>query len=909
MHPKAAARRLDRRTVREHLPIVVLSLLALLSCQVPAVAGPVRGEAAAALDESRMMIWEVRLGRQTLTSGMLGILGDDGHVLLPLGELCERLEFAVETDPRRGRADGWFISQSRRFSLDLGDGTASYAGRSDRFSGRDVVAADGEIYVSDRLLSRWFPLDIAVKTDQLLISIHPRETLPVQMRQQREKLRRSVLARPERQPHYPVVKAAYQAFTWPLLDVRAEYRGRQGNMDPWINVQGSGDVAGLGLQAHVSHDDGQRIISSARLRLGRQDADGGLLGPLRATRFSGGDLYAPSTPLVLRGTLGRGAMVTNAPLHRPERFDTTEMTGNAPPGWEVELYANGALLDFTTVGPDGRYLFRDVPLSFGRNILRAVSYGPQGQIRQRTRTVIVGTDMIPRGRLTYRALAVQNDRFLVTGDRLRADTPARGHWTRQLELGYGLSRRLSLQAGWTRQPLGDHAHDYTSLALGAAVAGARLRALGVRDGTGGRGASLLAQGDLGGRSLTFEQILFHDFQSDANDPARQRTAETNLRLAGAFGWGRRSISYALGARTTSYTNRGIRRQDLATLRLATSLRGLSLTQRWEYRDDASQLADNRQFYWSQLLSRHVGPVSLRGQLRARVSPRTQFEALGLTTDWRPAGPFQLAIRLEHNYLDDETTVGGALNLLRRDYAISLNGHTTSDGDRYLGIAVTTSLTKVPETRRLHVQRRRFSSQYGASARVFLDRNGNGFWDSHDDPLPDVGFSGNGAWSGLTTDGRGVAFLPNLPADRPGTILVDESTLPDPFLKPIYEGVRISGHPGAHALVEFPVTYTGDVEGTVSLLERGYKRALGGVKLVLVDQSRHEIAHATTGYDGYYLFQKLRPGWYEVRVDPVSLQKRGLKPTAPLAVLVKAEGGVDSGQDFVLRRQEQRQVER
>ena len=882
-------------------------LLALLSLLPPpaAAAPPAGGE----FTEDDLMIWEVRLGRETLADGMLGLLGDDGHVLLPLGELCERLEFAVETDPRRGRAGGWFIDESRRFALDMRGGTATFAGASDHFTSRQVVALGGEIYVSDALLSRWFPLDITARPDQLLVVVRARETLPVQMRQQREKLHRSLLARPGRREKLPEVKAEYRGFTWPLLDVRAEYRGREGNMDPWLNVQASGDLAGVGLRAHLSHDAGSRLVSSARLAAGRQDADGGLLGPLAATRVEAGDLYVPSAPLVLRGVLGRGVSVTNAPLHRPERFDTTELSGDAPPGWEVELYANGALLDFTTVGDDGRYLFRDVPLAFGRNVLRAVAYGPQGQVREQVRVVNVGAEMIPRHALTYRAAAVQNDRFLITGDRLRAATPRRGRWTRSLALGYGLTRRVSLHAGWTRLPLDDGDRSYWTGAVSGAVGGARLRLLGARADDGGRAASLLAQGELGGRSVTFEQALFDAFTSDANDPSRQRTAQTDLRLAGSFGWGERSVSYALSGRTTAYTRRGIRRQDLVTLRLATAWRSLSLTQRWEYRDNVSTLGDNRQFYWSQLLSRHVGPLFLRGQARARLSPAASFEALGLTTHWRPAGSLQVALRMEHNFLADKTTVGASLNLLQSQYALSLNAHSTSDGDRYLGIALTTSLTKVPETRRLHVQRRRLSGQYGATARVFLDRNGNGVWDSHDDPLPGVAFSGNGAWGDLATDANGLAYLPNLPADRPGTVRVDETSLPDPFMKPLREGVRISGHPGAHATLEFPVTYTGDVEGTVLLLDRGRKRPLGGIRVQLVDQGRRVVDSTLTGYDGYYLFQHLRPGWYEVRIDPDQLAKRDLKPLAPLAVMIAGDGGVAGGRDFLLRRNEQMRAER
>ena len=81
-----------------------------------------------------------------------------------------------------------------------------------------------------------------------------------------------------------------------------------------------------------------------RLRAYRTDPKGQLLGPLKATHFALGDISTFSTPLVSQSVAGRGALVTNRPIERPDNFDRTSFRGELPSGWDAELYRNDQLL-------------------------------------------------------------------------------------------------------------------------------------------------------------------------------------------------------------------------------------------------------------------------------------------------------------------------------------------------------------------------------------------------------------------------------------------------------------------------------------------------------------------------------------------------------------------------------------
>ena len=131
-------------------------------------------------------------------------------------------------------------------------------------------------------------------------------------------------------------------------------------------VFAAGEVLGQSFDARLSSDN-DGVPDSLRMRLYRTDPQGRLLGPLKATHYGVGDVSLLSTGIVAASAPGRGAVLTNRPIERPDAFDKTTFRGDLPAGWDAELYRNGQLLAFTSPNGDGRYEFIDVPLQYGAN--------------------------------------------------------------------------------------------------------------------------------------------------------------------------------------------------------------------------------------------------------------------------------------------------------------------------------------------------------------------------------------------------------------------------------------------------------------------------------------------------------------------------------------------------------------
>ena len=79
-------------------------------------------------DQNQELVLQLHLGRYILSDGFIAYAAQGG-VLLPLSEIAYTLEFPIEVIPSEGRADGWFLQQNRRFSLNYDRAEVIAAGR------------------------------------------------------------------------------------------------------------------------------------------------------------------------------------------------------------------------------------------------------------------------------------------------------------------------------------------------------------------------------------------------------------------------------------------------------------------------------------------------------------------------------------------------------------------------------------------------------------------------------------------------------------------------------------------------------------------------------------------------------------------------------------------------------------
>ena len=425
--------------------------------------------------EDDLLILALRLNKETLSEGMSGYWVGKG-ICLSLGELTRALDFPIKVDPKTGRAEGWFLNEKRRFVLDIKSGTVTLFGKTRPFDRGRVLLHPNAICVELSLLSAWFPIDFKPNVSDAFITIVSREPLPIELKLARQQRQARFQHGKAVDPNYPKIETPYQMWNWPVIDVFAETGieriegGKATRLKTRYDLLAVGDFLYMNGDLFIRGDQDQPV-SGVRARLGRKDPNGGLLGWLQATEYTLGDMATPPTSLVGRSTTGRGVEISSFPLGQLQEFDRTTLRGELPIGWEVELYRNGALLDFQSARDDGRYEFIDVSVFFGRNEFELVFYGPQGQVRRETKETFVGAGSVAKGAHQFRFAVNQQGKDLISVIERENTDPDNGELRFVAQYETGIREGLSAHGRLFSLPLDGERRNYLTLGLGASLGG------------------------------------------------------------------------------------------------------------------------------------------------------------------------------------------------------------------------------------------------------------------------------------------------------------------------------------------------------------------------------------------------------------------------------------------------------
>ena len=855
------------------------------------------------LDEENLLVLEVRLDRRGSGHGLIAYQSGD-RVLLPLGELCSILELAIMVDPDNGTAEGWIIDESRSFELNLAAGTVTLNGSLSPLPPTSVGDDGADLYIDSQLLAQWLPADLTVNLQRMNMEVTPRETLPFQSRLKRDEQRSLWLASQNRSTlKYPMKLAPYRMWSWPLIDATASlYTGRVESRR--LALESYADLAGMSTNlflSHVGNSENSQTVS--RLKAGRWDPDGELLGPLSATKYEFGDLFISRVPLISTSKQGLGFSISNRSLNRSREFNTTEIQGDAPPGWEAELYINGSLYDFQTIGESGKYDFTDVPLIVGNNVFRTVLYGPRGEVREIVKNENISPEMSDIGELKYRATVLHEGQGVLTTPSAQSGLLFKA-WNQQIELSYALNHLHALVANFSRLTVEGRQEFFSSLTSHNSFGPLYTETILAESARGGAAISLGARTKLYGQNL-FAQFMTNDnYRAEALYGTSYLNREAILRSSGnILKLGNRPLYYNLSASSRRYADSSLQRENELKAHLSTSLGQFLLSHSLSYRlrDYADETQEST--LGTQLVRTQFGALSLRGDLNYELSPSRLLSA-GASVNWYRTDKVQVSTRASH-FLKPEygnDNVSAEVTLFLDEFSVGLNFSHFKNGGASVGLTLGTFLARDVRSSAWTVQHRRMANRSVASVRTFVDMNANKIFDTGDQPLSGVGFRNLSAWRKVRTNDDGVALLAGLLVHRPQTIELNLATVADPYLVPLSSGVNVVGHPGSIVDVEFPFSYVGEMEGMIT--EAGQPdHPIRHVGLELVDADGNRVKSTVGEYDGYYYFADIFPGEYKLAVIPSTINTNRYLVPDPVTITIPGEGGYIDGPEISLVRRD------
>jgi hypothetical protein len=683
---------------------------------------------------------------------------------------------------------------------------------------------DPNAVASSEALEKIFPAKFEYSQRLQALIITGEGKLPVEKKWARE-YNRKMMGGSTNMADTPLVEFEYGLIGPPSLDISANY---QKNGHESFNysfkagmeaLYGTASVFGRGL----NEDE----LTDLRVKWERLN---------RNWFVEVGDVYSPPIELVARSEAGRGFNFSTFPIENSTQFDTDTIAGDLLVGWEVELYRGNTLLDFRTGDASGRFIFRDIPLLFGKNNIILKFYGPQGQLRQESQPINIGRGMTPEGKLWTRLSFTETGRNLFLGRNSQTRVNVEG--PRGLaEVFYGLSKRFTLTGSLsTFKNSSGEKIAFGKVGFLSSVLGSSLKFDFLTDDNDGSGLQYSFLTQIAEWGIQYNHVEFFDLKTDLEPNLK---SSRTLRLNKGF----KRVFLELSAEqkvdkfdVTRYIYGG---------RVSGNVGSAFLTS-----DIQANFGGGTEFTRGNLLANGwIHPkMMLRGGLNYEVNPEVEVRSVRGTLDYRPSEDMTLRLNVVKNMIGlKDFVVSPSVLWNGKKVGLGITGSYSTDRDFLVTASVTFSLS--PNASGGYGMSRNPSTNMGTvNVRVFLDHDQDGKYDSEkDELLKNVRLKNYSDESG---DNGMIAF--KAPAYRLAKLKIDENTLPDPFMV-IPPAVSVRPRPTHINTMNMAVWETGEIEGQAEP---------GELVELIKDGKVIDSTHAE--FDGFFLFEKVLFKVYEVR---------------------------------------------
>lgn len=861
------------------------------SSQTMQLPGDVRGPDApfSAADE---LIFEFHAGdghvSQTITA-----YGNRAATYLPLGEIARLLDLALTVSDEGRYASGWVLDEQQRVSVNLRSGQLSIAGREIALRPSDAQAFEGELYMRSTLFESLMPAQFAVDLRSQAVTVKTTTPFPFEQRAAREAARERLAAPSSARSgsSYEPEPTPYRAIDVPLgeIEMRAVSNTARG-----MRIEGdlrlAGDLAYMTGQIYLSANtrDG---ATAARFTLGRRDVDGRLLGPLGATVFEAGDVTTDALALGLRGIAGRGFALSNMPLERASVFERIDLRGELPTGWEAELYRNNTLVGSTSTPVNGRYEFLQVPVEFGLNVFRVVQFGPQGQRRESVRQLSVGDGRLAAGEVRYAVSLAQRDVNLLglTGPNFVPGEDY-GRWRGSGQVSWGVSSAMTvnLGAGWFDADAGQGWLASAGLRTGIGAVAGQFN-LGINNHKG-----LAADARLAGRTYGVAWTVVHaEYAGRFSDELRafsaqplRRASEVDLVGTAHFGRGSQGLALPVAARLRRLEFADSRVQVDGSLRGSAMLAGMLVSKSITLsrstgagREPVTQVLGS-----FDLATVSSGRTRYRAMLGYALAPGARVSQVGVDID-RTFGPDTMVKASLVQAFDTRQTIVGTSAVHRfGPVALSVDGTVSFPRKEHaLMLRVGVSFGRNPVSRSFFAAPPGLTAGGAIAVAAYEDSNANRMRDTGEAAIAGARIDTGSQVTGTASDG--VAFLGQLGAATRTFVRLDSESLPDIAMAPSRTGFAIVPRPGRIHVSQFAIDVLGEIEGTAVYGDD--RRGVSGLALVLKDKDGRSAGRVRSGTGGAFLFEHVRPGRYELAVDPDQARRLALAAVEPVKIEIDA----------------------
>lgn|GEM_PF-5682637 len=815
----------------------------------------------------------------------------DKTFYISLTQLSKVLMFAIEQTDEVS-FDGWAIAEKRKFSLNIEKLTATFDKKQIPFSTNDFVFSFGEIYLSQSLIEKILPIKLKIKTQKQLIDIESLEPLPIQDAIKRKKEsgkdKSKSTAQVDESKQYKKVCSQYEAISFPSTNLSLRNLSgfdKMGNNN-MIQATGLSTMNLLYSQLNISgslNSSKQNSVTNIRTFVNRKFDRESKKNDLLPKDLSLGDLNIRPLDGISSNANGLGASITN--FHDSTNVFDLEgnklyMRGLSNPGWDVELYLNNKLMAFSKVGADGYYIFEDVAMRTGLNIVKIVLYGPLGEKEEIVKKYTVNGSAIPQGKLLYSLAAIeannslfgklknqQQDIDIVNSSRFKENI--RGSPLIDARFKYGLSKNslLSVNIQDALNQIKQVKNTFANTMLSTTYRDFVFNAAYTQNINTAKGMSsfsvfkpIFNSSDISYTKMSYQQ----NFDPIINQNTKSKdelTLNNNFTMYDTHFFQRFSVQkqqfFGSSDELTIYSHR-----------MGTRILGVNLANALNRRAMGdSSLTLNELSASYQLASNIVARSALNYNIGDRV-----IQTFSNDVTWNINRKFNTKFGAVYSGTNNAIAyqISGGIKTKYATYSVNSSYDALTRATQ-IGLGLLTNINN--SNNNLHISSTQTNSAGSVVAIVFVDNNQNGAFDSGDEPLENIGVMHNKRTLDNKTNANGLVIIENV-ENKFNTINIFPKDIPYGLVrKPGLEGYKIKV-PGLTKTLPLPLVRVGDIEGIASYKDpRGKQVAIANVNIYITDESNGKILYETkSAGDGYYFFPAVIYGKYKITIDATYLEK-------------------------------------
>lgn len=785
------------------------------------------------------------------------------HVLVPLGAICAALSYNIEVNIADGLAEGWFIDEANRFQLDIRNATAYVKNKKIALEPEAAEVHIDDIYVSARNMEAWFGIRVTLDMNALLLVIDSDRALPFEEKIKRMKNAKSLLGKGSAPEDYSkdAYFVPYEMYGYPTLvlgeNLNVSKSASGVDIHNVTNFQSFMDFMKMESSFNLSHRveiGEEQAITSARLNFKRRDPSLSLLGPLKAGKIEAGDISFPSVPLLVGSQSGAGVLVSSDPelgFKYSSNSENYVLDGDAPVGWDAELYRNGHYEDFQQIGDDGRFLFDDLDLTGGYNLFTVILYGPEGQKKTVTREVFKGPTMLEKGEVSYDfALGMPEADFVPLAENAQDNfSPGASG-----QVFYGVSNFLTVGGSVYNGPQEEKDSSGATFSAVTSIWGMNFQGQVMAADNSRRAFEVAARARPLGVNLSVSHIRYKNFEEEDQDVLEETSGSVSRNIG--------PVSVAFQAKKKSF----IDEEDEIRLEnnISASLLGTKFTNQLTKTYTPSRSRDDLDGEFSALKTVHG--IRFRGNIIYDLSSDApeKLVSASLAAQKNFSDKSSLRVNASYTFASQMTNTDFRYSKNLGAFSLDLTGSADTENNYSMGIGVRTALQPSNIGGKYAFINPEKGYQSTLGVRPYLDKNDNDQFDSEiDEPIQDIEFSASTGNVKAKSGEDGVAWMQGM-IETPTRVSINQESISSIYMIPKKSKYNVIPRQGSSSIMDVPFKELGEIDGFVFDKSAGGGKPLPSVPVRLIDAaSGKQIAEMDSEYDGYYVFSALPLGQYKV----------------------------------------------